>query len=135
MRILQLKAARGCGMFNSRACPVLTNCVFNGNTASVEGGAMRNDDDSHPIVSNGILWDDNPDEIVQSKDSLTTMNYSTIMGGWPDAGNIDADPLVVDMGAYEFQPTACPWDCGGDNDGNVGINDFLELLANWGPCP
>ena len=21
-----------------------------------------------------------------------------------------------------------------DGDGNVGINDFLELLANWGPC-
>ncbi len=54
----------------------------------------------------------------------------------------------------------CPWDCGGDNDNNVGIvdflallaqwggpgscdfdgggvgiNDFLELLANWGACP
>ncbi len=54
---------------------------------------------------------------------------------------------------------ACPWDCG-DGDGNVGIvdflglladwgntstcdfdgggvgiTDFLELLANWGPCP
>ena len=72
----------------------------------------------------------------------------------PDTGN--GDPPIVDMGAYEFQ---CPWDCG-DNDGNVGIvdflallaqwggpgscdfdgrgvgiNDFLELLANWGPCP
>ena len=29
----------------------------------------------------------------------------------------------------------CPFDCGGDNDGNVGITDFLALLANWGPCP
>jgi len=53
---------------------------------------------------------------------------------------------------------SCPWDCG-DDDGNVGIvdflallaqrgapgpcdfdgggvgiNDFLELLANWGDC-
>ncbi len=62
---------------------------------------------------------------------------------------------IVDMGAYEL----CLWDCGGDHDGNVGIvdflavlaqwggpgscdfdgggvgiNDFLELLANWGPC-
>ena len=26
----------------------------------------------------------------------------------------------------------CPWDCGGDDDGNVGINDFLTLLAQWG---
>jgi len=22
-----------------------------------------------------------------------------------------------------------------DGDGVVGINDFLALLANWGPCP
>jgi hypothetical protein len=26
----------------------------------------------------------------------------------------------------------CPWDCGGDNDGNIGIVDFLEVLAQWG---
>ena len=56
---------------------------------------------------------------------------------------------------------ACPWDCEDVPNGNVGINDFLELLsqwlmvgtscdfdgggvginaflellANWGPCP
>ena len=66
---------------------------------------------------------------------------------------------IVDMGAYEL-PTTCPWDlnCDGDvriedflivlaqwgtdpggppdfdDDGDVGINDFLELIANWGPC-
>ena len=76
----------------------------------------------------------------------------------PDTGN--GDPPIVDMGAYEFQGTSCPWDCEsvpegtvGINDfldllaqwggpgscdfdgGGVGINDFLELLANWGPCP
>ncbi len=26
----------------------------------------------------------------------------------------------------------CQWDCGGDNDGNVGIVDFLALLSDWG---
>jgi len=25
----------------------------------------------------------------------------------------------------------CIWDCGGDDDGNVGIVDFLALLAQW----
>ena len=65
------------------------------------------------------------------------------------------------MGAYEFQPTLCPWDCADndgivsladfrqvilewnmvgspcdvDGDGVVGIVDFLELLAHWGLCP
>ncbi len=37
---------------------------------------------------------------------------------------------VVDMGAYEFLPSACPWDCAGGS--NVGIVDFLALLAQWG---
>jgi len=33
----------------------------------------------------------------------------------------------------DFVPPPCPSDF--DGDGEVGINDFLELLANWGPCP
>ena len=69
----------------------------------------------------------------------------------------DLGLMVVSVGS---QP-GCPWDCEsvpeftvGINDflellaqwnlidstcdfdgGGVGINDFLELLANWGPCP
>ena len=27
---------------------------------------------------------------------------------------------------------ACPWDCEPVADGNVGINDFLEVLSQWG---
>ena len=27
----------------------------------------------------------------------------------------------------------CPSDV--DNDGTVGINDFLQVLSDWGPCP
>ncbi len=44
----------------------------------------------------------------------------------------------VDMGAYEFVwPQDCPWDCqetGGvaEPDGIVGIEDNLDLLAQWG---
>ncbi len=48
----------------------------------------------------------------------------------PQAPGTCGDPPVVDMGAYEFQ--GCRWDCGGDDDGNVGIADFLALLAQWG---
>lgn len=29
-------------------------------------------------------------------------------------------------------PEACPWDCGPDFDGIVGIVDFLALLGQWG---
>ncbi len=47
-----------------------------------------------------------------------------------DSGN--GAPPVVDMGAYEFQGTSCPWDCEPSPNGDVGINDFLAVLAQWG---
>ncbi len=44
------------------------------------------------------------------------------------------DPPIIDMGAYEFAST--PLVSGDlDGDGTVGIQDFLILLADWGPCP
>ena len=35
------------------------------------------------------------------------------------------------MGVYEFQGSTCDV----DGDDTVGIQDFLTLLARWGPCP
>ncbi len=48
----------------------------------------------------------------------------------PDTGN--GTPPVVDMGAYEFQGTPCPWDL--DSDGNVFVTDLLLLLGDFGSC-
>ena len=45
-----------------------------------------------------------------------------------------------DVGIVDFLALLAAWgtDPGGppdfNGDGNVGIEDFLELLANWGPC-
>ncbi len=36
--------------------------------------------------------------------------------------------MIVSVGS----PPGCPWDCAAPNDGVVGINDFLSLLAGWG---
>ena len=76
----------------------------------------------------------------------------------------DPDPDDLLNAAFRIRGAPqqpCPWDCDGEStDGNigitdflallaqwggpgscdfdgggVGINDFLELLANWGPCP
>ena len=47
------------------------------------------------------------------------------------------EPVVVDMGAYEYQgvPAPNPIYLGDlDGDGVVGINDFIDLLAAWGAC-
>jgi hypothetical protein len=47
-----------------------------------------------------------------------------------DAGNPPGDTPGVDMGAYEFQCTSCDVIF----DETVGVNDFLQVLADWGPC-
>ncbi|MCH7798129.1 MAG: hypothetical protein IID28_06750, partial [Planctomycetes bacterium] len=47
------------------------------------------------------------------------------------------DGVSVSSPCFQAAPP-CPWDCGGDNDGNVGIVDFLALLGTWttvgAPC-
>ena len=35
--------------------------------------------------------------------------------------------------ACESVAPPCPWDF--DGDGEVGFQDLLKLLSNWGPCP
>jgi hypothetical protein len=41
------------------------------------------------------------------------------------------DPPIVDMGSYEFQDRSCDL----NGSGTVGVDDFLNLLADWGDCP
>lgn len=39
------------------------------------------------------------------------------------------------IGATEFQTPTVGCDADFNNDGVVGVEDLLALLANWGPCP
>ncbi len=69
--------------------------------------------------------------------------YPTDLAGDPRSVNAPAADagkavygVTIDIGAYEIQAAAtgsCPWDTSGD--GEVGIQDFLGLLQNWGVCP
>ncbi len=45
--------------------------------------------------------------------------FAVVTWGQPQSAGTGGDP--------------CPSDI--DNDGDVGITDFLQLLADWGPCP
>ncbi len=48
-----------------------------------------------------------------------------------DTGNPDGIHPIIDMGAREKQIYVCPPDCG-NGDAQVGIQDFLEVLRQWG---
>ncbi len=51
-----------------------------------------------------------------------------MLGGLPLEGH-----FVVSVLSIDILGKMCPWDL--DLDGNVGITDFLDLLAQWGTDP
>ncbi len=112
----------GGGMYNQSSNPTVTNCTFSGNEADQGGGMLNWSGD--PTLANCILWDDNPDEIVDDGGAGTTVSYSDVQGGWPGQGNIDADPLFAGPTDYHLLPGSPCIDAGC----NWGVpRDFADL--------
>ncbi|MCH8822948.1 MAG: right-handed parallel beta-helix repeat-containing protein [Planctomycetes bacterium] len=187
--LAQNDALFGGGIFHESELSILSvaNCTVTNNTAGIGGGILT-DDLTVLFLDNSILWDNQPEQLLNDDISVVMVSYSNIQGGWPGLGNINANPLfvdpdnddyrlaatspcidaannnavpkgietdlggdprfvddpdtpdtgvgtppLVDMGAYEFQLVACPWDL--DGDGSVGISDLLHLFGNWGSNP
>jgi hypothetical protein len=61
------------------------------------------------------------------------MNRKAILGLLAAFTLVAAGATIWAARPTEAGPTECPSDV--DNDGNVGILDFLQVLADWGPCP
>ena len=81
----------------------LTNCTFTGNSArggnAVSCNAYLDIDLNKVEITNSILRDGG-NEIQNYNDSTITITYSDVQGGWPDEGNIDADPCFVEPGYW-----------------------------------
>jgi hypothetical protein len=58
------------------------------------------------------------------------VDLSAIENVFNDSGAPAFDGHYADAATLSIAP-ACPWDCG-DGDGQVGVVDFLALLAGWG---
>jgi len=83
-------AESGGGMYNYYySSATLTNVTFSTNTAE-QGGGMSNYS-STATLTNAILWDNSPDQIVGESFVVT---YSDIQGGYPGEGNINSAPLL-----------------------------------------
>jgi hypothetical protein len=75
------------------------NCTIADNQAGLFGAALRLDDSPVEMVSS-ILWGNVAQEILSEGVNAPQIRYSTIRGGWPGAGNLDADPLFVALGRW-----------------------------------
>ena len=95
----------GGGMRSQYGSTTVTNCTFSGNAANFFGGGMENFETTDLIVTNCILWDNAPDQIIDGLNSENTVRYSDVQGGWLGFGsnNIDADPLFVDPDNGDFR--------------------------------
>ncbi len=105
----------------------LTNCTLIQNSAVIAGGAIFNYDFNLPVVNNSILRSNTPDQIWDEL-SLTTVEYSSIAGGWPGTGNIDVDPLFLDPGNgdYRLSPGSLCIDAANNTAVPVGITTDLD---------
>lgn len=122
--------ARGFGgaVANSSSHPVFRNCTFINNRADREGGALSNSGGTAQF-NNCILWENAPTPI-RDQESITTIAYSCITGGWPGEGNFSADPMLVDPanGDLRLAPNS-PCIDAGDNNG-VPPGQTLDLDFN-----
>ncbi len=119
----------GGGMLNTGSSPTVTNCTFSGNTA-IAGGGMLNFNGSSPMVTNCTFSGNSADDggAIANVSSIPTVTDCTFCDNDPD----DISGTYADGGGNNF---VCPCPADIDGDGDVGINDFLALLAAWGPNP
>lgn len=150
----------GGGMLNGQTSPLITNCIFAANSAGKKGGGIYNEmmsnvtltnctfagnlaPDGNAVacdsllqlypsnvqLTNCILWDGS-DEIWNNDNSIITITYSDVQGGWLGEGNIDADPCFVELGYWD--PNETPEDA--NDDFWVNGNYHLQSQAGrWDP--
>ena len=120
----------GGGMYNGFSTVLtMTNCTFSGNDAD-NGKALAFDhifgNSSDLSMSNCILWDGG-DEVWNNDKSMINIAYSDVQGGWPGEGNIDLDPMFVEVGYWDDNGTPK------DPDDDIWV-DGNYRLAPGSPC-
>jgi Right handed beta helix region/Chlamydia polymorphic membrane protein (Chlamydia_PMP) repeat len=113
----------GGGMSNQYdSSPFVTNCTFSGNLAAA-GGGVYNTNGSNPTLTNCILWRNTPYEVVSNL-STPTVSYSNMRGGFPGEGNVDSDPMFLDVDGGDLQlRSESPCVDAGNNDAvPVGVD-------------
>ncbi len=124
---------KGGGIYSTTySIPIFSHLTIANNIAD-SGGGIYSTDNSNPILLNSILWNDSPEEIISSGDSLT-INYSNIESGWTGIENINQDPLfcLPDSGIYTLAENS-PCIGTGENGINMGALGIGCDMINFPP--
>ena len=92
----------GGGMSNHSSSPTVVNCTFSNNSAAKWGDGMFNFESS-PTITDCIFWE-NGEEIFWfgSLGLSVSVTYCDVQGGHSGVGNIDADPMFIDLAAGDY---------------------------------
>jgi len=128
----------GAIMISNHCSPNITDCTISGNTtAGTPGGGGIYCMDSSPTIINTTF--DAADTIVLDDESTLNPSGACCYDGlcWSIS---EADCTAVG-GSFTAEAcsadTACPTPCSSDvdNDGDIDIQDLLQMLTDWGACP
>ena len=135
----------GSGIYNSTRSPgelSVENCTIANNVFYTEGGGILSGHgiwaDETVRISDSILWDNAPEQIVIENNSVN-VSYSDIEGGWHGIGNINIDPCFVDPcnSDYHLKSNGWRWtpyqygSCDFNGDEIVNLVDFAEFAKSW----
>jgi predicted outer membrane repeat protein len=103
----------------------VVNCTFTLNEASEAGGAVSNRD-SHPVLVNCILWENQAPEHAEINNlrSEPSVSYSNVSGGYRGANNMNEDPAFAN--GYELSANSPCIDRGK----NEAVPDHIRLDLN-----
>jgi len=108
------------GIYCFRSSPTIVNSSIVEN----QNGGLFCRMESEPTVSNSIIWN-NVLEIYTETGGNPTITYTNVKGSWPGTGNINSDPLFVDIINYDYHLTEfSPCKNTGDNTAILDLYDF-----------
>jgi hypothetical protein len=112
----------------------ITNCAITANTTGAAGSGaspgrrgIGGGIYGSPNVANGILWNDDSNEIAGG---VPAIRYSDIEGGWAGSGNINAEPLFVDPASGDYHLSAGPPVIDAGNNTAVPAGTVTDLDGN-----
>ena len=107
-----------------RVVQVLRNDMFPGSGELIFAEAAELEAGENPLfVTTGDLDENGQDDLITVNEVLAA---AANQAGPTDLGSVN---VALNAGALRHLP--CVWDCGTVDD-NVGIDDFLALLGQWG---
>ena len=126
---------KGGGIHIEDSNPTITNCTISENISYWLGGGIfvseyKPPDGSDPMITNCILWGNSPDQINIWSGTIQ-VTYSDVQGGWPEEGNIDADPLFVGEGDYHIAALSPCIDAGIDAGVYMDFDGEVRPQGCW----